>query len=94
MFAQKPLVSPSSVTGWRSPVVMLMLMAAAMHISFAVWGALLNNFTIERGEFTGAEIGMLQSIREIPGFLSFPLHRESSSRRRQSAGSISCSRSF
>ena len=71
MFAQKPLVSPSSVTGWRSPVVMLMLMAAAMHISFAVWGALLNNFTIERGEFTGAEIGMLQSIREIPGFLSF-----------------------
>ncbi len=71
MFAQKPLVSPSSVTGWRSPVVMLMLMAAAMHVSFAVWGALLNNFTIERGEFTGAEIGMLQSIREIPGFLSF-----------------------
>ncbi len=71
MFTQKPLVSPSSVTGWRSPVVMLMLMAAAMHISFAVWGALLNNFTIERGEFTGVEIGMLQSIREVPGFLSF-----------------------
>ena len=33
--------------------------------------ALLNNFVIERASFTGAEIGMLQSIREIPGFLAF-----------------------
>ncbi len=50
---------------------MLMLMSAAMHLSFSVWSALLNNFAIERAAFTGAEIGMLQSIREIPGFLAF-----------------------
>ena len=33
--------------------------------------ALLNNFVVERAGFTGKEIGILQSIREIPGFLAF-----------------------
>jgi len=57
--------------GWRTPVLMLMIMAMAMQFSFATWSALLNNFAVERVAFTGAEIGMLQSIREIPGFLAF-----------------------
>ena len=56
---------------WRRPEVMLLLMAASIHFSFASWNALLNNFVIERAAFGGAEIGMLQSIREIPGFLAF-----------------------
>ena len=46
-------------------------MAGAVPLSFATWQALLNNFAIERAAFGGAEIGMLQSIREIPGFLAF-----------------------
>jgi predicted MFS family arabinose efflux permease len=32
---------------------------------------LLNNFVIEKAAFTGKEIGILQSLREIPGFLAF-----------------------
>ncbi|WP_444994515.1 MFS transporter [Aliikangiella sp. IMCC44359] len=32
---------------------------------------MLNNFAIEKASFTGAEIGMLQSLREVPGFLAF-----------------------
>jgi hypothetical protein len=48
-----------------------MVMTVAMTIAFAIWMALLNNFVIEKASFTGAEIGMLQSIREIPGFLAF-----------------------
>lgn len=56
---------------WRTPVVMLMLMTAAMEMSFATWRALINNFAVERASFTGAEMGILQSIREIPGFLAF-----------------------
>ena len=32
---------------------------------------LLNNFVTEKAAFTGAEVGMSQSIREIPGFLAF-----------------------
>ncbi|OMH38941.1 hypothetical protein BGP75_00505 [Motiliproteus sp. MSK22-1] len=51
--------------------MLLFLMAAAMPISFGVWQALLNNFAIERAAFGGVEIGILQSLREIPGFLAF-----------------------
>lgn len=46
-------------------------MASAVPLSFATWNNLLNNFAIERAAFTGAEIGMLQSLREVPGFLAF-----------------------
>lgn len=56
---------------WQTPQNLLLVMTIAMTIAFAIWMALLNNFVIERAAFTGAEIGMLQSIREIPGFLAF-----------------------
>ncbi len=55
---------------WRRPDALLYLMAAAMPISFATWSALLNNFVIETAGFTGREIGWLQSVREVPGFLA------------------------
>lgn len=42
-----------------------------MPLVFSVWMALLNNFVIEKANFTGIEIGILQSLREIPGFLAF-----------------------
>lgn len=48
-----------------------MLLAAVYPLSFSVWMSLLNNFTIEQANFTGIEIGILQSIREIPGLLAF-----------------------
>ncbi len=57
--------------GWRNPEVLLILMAAAMPLSFSTWMALLNNFSVEMADFTGREIGILQSLREIPGFLAF-----------------------
>ena len=56
---------------WQTPKNLLVLMSVAMTIGFATWMALLNNFVIEKAAFTGAEIGLLQSIREIPGFLAF-----------------------
>jgi len=56
---------------WKRPEILLFVMAAAMPLAFGVWQALLNNFTIERAGFTGVEIGILQSLREIPGFLAF-----------------------
>ena len=46
-------------------------MSIATPIAFNGWSALLNNFVVERANFTGVEIGILQSIREIPGFLAF-----------------------
>ena len=56
---------------WKTPKNLLVIMTVAMTIAFATWMALLNNFVIEKADFTGAEIGILQSIREIPGFLAF-----------------------
>ena len=56
---------------WRSPITLLILMSVAMPIAFNAWSALLNNFVVERAAFTGVEIGILQSLREVPGFLSF-----------------------
>ena len=57
--------------GWRRPEVLILVMAGAVPFSFATWSALLNNFVIERAAFTGAEIGILQSLREVPGFMAF-----------------------
>jgi nitrate/nitrite transporter NarK len=56
---------------WQRPEILLMLMAIAVPLSFATWQTLLNNFAIERVAFTGQEMGVLQSLREIPGFLAF-----------------------
>ena len=56
---------------WRRPEILLLLMAGAVPLSFSTWQALLNNFAIEKAAFTGVEIGILQSLREIPGFMAF-----------------------
>lgn len=56
---------------FRSPQFCLILMACIVPISFATWNTLLNNFVIEKANFTGKDIGLLQSVREIPGFLAF-----------------------
>jgi len=60
-----------SAKSWQTPKNLLIIMSVAMTVAFAIWMALLNNFVIERAAFNGAEIGLLQSIREIPGFLAF-----------------------
>ncbi|MDJ0833516.1 MAG: MFS transporter, partial [Gammaproteobacteria bacterium] len=60
---------------WRQqlaqPEMLLYMMAAAVPLSFATWRALINNFAVEQAAFTGIEMGILQSLREIPGFLAF-----------------------
>ena len=56
---------------WQSPNTLLILMSVAMPVAFSTWNALLNNFVVERAGFTGVEIGILQSLREVPGFLAF-----------------------
>ena len=60
-----------NLQNFKRPEVLLMLMAASVPLSFSVWSTLLNNFVIERANFTGREIGILQSLREIPGFMAF-----------------------
>lgn len=65
-----PLDQAHLLPRWRRPTTLLFVMAAAMPIAFSTWMALLNNFVIEVARFDGADIGLLHTIREIPGFLA------------------------
>ena len=64
-------ISMLSLGRARNPVGLLKLMTFAMPFSFGVWMALFNNFAIEQVALNGAHIGVLQSWREVPGFLAF-----------------------
>jgi len=55
------------------PKKLILLLAIGSALSFSMWQNLLNNFAIERVAFTGKEIGILQSLREVPGFLAFTI---------------------
>lgn len=55
----------------RDRKTLLYILAAASPIAFSVWQTLLNNFVVDVVQFNGQEIGFLQSIREVPGFLAF-----------------------
>ena len=57
--------------GNKEPFALLLAMAFIMPLVFSTWMALINNFSQEMASFTGREIGILQSLREIPGFLAF-----------------------
>jgi len=56
---------------YKKPEYFLILLAAAGSFAFSSWHTLLNNFAVEQAAFTGIEIGILQSLREVPGFLAF-----------------------
>jgi predicted MFS family arabinose efflux permease len=54
-----------------SPVTFLMTLGFTNWVGFACWQALINNFGKEAAGFTGFDIGLMQSVREIPGFMAF-----------------------
>ena len=55
----------------RSPVAFLMVINFINFFGYSGWNGLFNNFAKEMADFTGYEIGIAQSVREIPGFLAF-----------------------
>ncbi|MEY8838571.1 MFS transporter [Cribrihabitans sp. XS_ASV171] len=65
-----PLADARELPLWRRPTTLLFVMAASMPVAFYAWYALLNNFVIEAAGFDGADIGLLHTVREIPGFLA------------------------
>jgi len=65
------MINTRFLDNWRRPEVLLLLMSVAMPLAFSTWMALINNWAVERAAFTGVEMGILQSVREIPGFLAF-----------------------
>lgn len=67
----RPTIPIAHATTWKRPVLALMLMAIANQFGFATWNALHTNFAIDAVGFRGEEMGILHTVREIPGFLSF-----------------------
>ena len=70
MVQTHPIARAGELPFWRRPITLLFVMAAAMPIAFSTWLALLNNFVIDAAAFDGADIGLLHTVREIPGFLA------------------------
>lgn len=54
----------------RKMYIFLFILAAVSAASFQGWRTLLNNFAVDVAGLDGTEIGLIQSVREIPGFLA------------------------
>jgi hypothetical protein len=53
------------------PTAFLMSINFVNFLAFASWSVLINNFAVESAGFTFKDNGIMQSVREIPGFLAF-----------------------
>ena len=70
MYRSVSIFDVSGLPFWRRPIFLLFIMAVAMPIAFNVWSALLNNFVVQVADFDGSDIGLLHTVREVPGFLA------------------------
>lgn len=48
----------------------LLLMSLASAFGLQGWRVLFNNFAVDKANITGAEVGIIQAFREVPGFLA------------------------
>ena len=62
----KDLTSPAA----RRMFIFLLILTVASSLGFQGWRTLINNFAVEAGNLSGFDMGLVQSIREIPGFLA------------------------
>lgn len=54
----------------RRMYIYLLVMTVAVAAGFQAWRTLYNNFAVDIVGLTGQQIGIIQSVREIPGFLA------------------------
>ena len=55
----------------RTPFATLALMGVAMQLSFASYWTLSKNFAVDALSLSGFQVGVVESVREVPGFLAF-----------------------
>lgn len=48
----------------------LILLGVGSFASFQIWRSVFNNFAVEEATIGGAQMGVVQGIREVPGFLA------------------------
>ena len=49
----------------------LMVLTISSTVGLQAWMTLFNNFAVEQVNLTGEQVGIIQSVREVPGFLTF-----------------------
>ena len=49
----------------------LVILTIASTIGLQSWLTLFNNFAVEVVSLEGNQVGLIQSVREVPGFLAF-----------------------
>ena len=61
---------PKVPAGQRPMLRFLLVLSVASMVGLQVWRTLINNFAVEWANLDGSHIGVIQSVREIPGFLA------------------------
>lgn len=56
--------------GARRMFVFLLVLTVAAALGLQGWRTLINNFAVEVGHLSGFDMGLVQSFREVPGFLA------------------------
>ena len=57
-------------TSQRKMYLFLLVLTVASAAGFQAWRTLFNNFSVEIAGINGQQMGILQSVREVPGFLA------------------------
>ncbi|MCF8108805.1 MAG: MFS transporter [Desulfohalobiaceae bacterium] len=61
-----PFLTPAN----KRMYLFLLVLTIAVFIGFQGWRTLFNNFAVEKAFIGGHEVGVIQGIREVPGFLA------------------------
>lgn len=54
----------------RRMYLFLLVLVVSSTVGFQGWRTLINNFAVDVGGLSGLDMGLVQSVREIPGFLA------------------------
>lgn len=54
----------------RQMYLFLLILNIAAFVGFQSWRSMFNNFAVEMGGIDGYQMGVIQSLREVPGFLA------------------------
>ncbi|MBN1640670.1 MAG: MFS transporter [Anaerolineae bacterium] len=65
------LVRGENAPHTRSTVLVFLINNALMTLGFGLWQAIFNNFAVEELGVRADQIGLIQSIREVPGLIGF-----------------------
>ena len=69
--ASEPSLALEPETIRRNPMfIYLVVLTICSTVGLQTWSTLFNNFAVGVAQLDGAQVGMIQSIREIPGFLA------------------------